>query len=140
MGDFITSQDYPAIRSALDLSIDTEVIPDSVIEQATNLAAAEQEIKERDPSWQTRPAVGQSHLKNAAVYLVAARIAPSIPDITREKRGQNQEYQREAVDWLARAAWLKGEATREISAARAGGVRPTRKFTIFGRASGGRGG
>jgi hypothetical protein len=136
---FIQTTDYGAVRAALDLSIDEVLLPDGLIEQKIWLDAAEEEVKRRDPGYASRGAVELQHLKNAAIYLLAARIAPSIPDIISERRGQGYQYNREPVNWPAREAKLKADADKEFAAVFSVVNPDATVLTWFDSAPGGRG-
>jgi len=139
MATFLAPGDYPSIRAALDISIDEVVLPDNVIGLSMYIDGADEEVKRRVPDYASKGSTDQQRMKNAAVYLCAARIAPSIPDIIRERRGQFQEYQREPVDWSARAEALRVEASKELSLVVTGGNLSSQRPCLFGRAPGGRG-
>lgn len=109
MTTLLTPTEYPSIRAALDLSLDSESLPDRVIELPIYLAAADLEVKTRDPDWATRTGDALIHLTNAAIYLTAARIAPAVPRLQGETFG-DYRYQLQSVDWEARAAALDSMA------------------------------
>jgi hypothetical protein len=136
---FVTSDQYPAVRAALGLDIDEVILPDETIEQQIYIDAAESEIKRRDTQWADRTGVQAAALVNAAIYFVAARIAPSMADIIGEKLGANQEYSRKAVDWPNRAIQLRASGERELSAATTAGNSTAYRPTFFGSAKGYRG-
>jgi hypothetical protein len=113
---FLDSSTYPQIRAALDLSLDAASLPDAIITQAIYAYDAEAEVIERDPN---APAylVGsdaRQRAVNAAVFLTAARLAPSLPAISAEKLGDWQES-RTPPDLEKLAASLRSMAARQIS-------------------------
>lgn len=134
-----TPAEYPAVRAALDLSINEVNLPDSIIGLSTHADRADEEVKRRDPDYASRGADDTKRLKRAAIYLCASYIAPSIPDITQETIGERQSYTRKAMDWPSRAIELVSDADREISIVLTGGKRSTARPPFFDVASGRRG-
>lgn len=134
----ITASEYPAVRAALDTSLDSTVLPDGVIGLPIYQGAAEAEVLWRDPSAASRSGAEQIRIKNAVVFLTAARLAPRLPQITGERFGEHG-YSRQAIDWTALAATLRADAAAELTAvlepANLTPARP-RAFTV---APGGRG-
>ena len=100
---------YPAIRAAIDLSLDSTALPDATIALPIFLDAADLEVKARDPLWATRMDDELTQLTNAAIYLTAARIAPALPRLLGETFG-DYRYQLQAVDMEARASALRSLA------------------------------
>lgn len=112
----LTSADWPAVRAVLDTSLDATTLPSATIEMAPFEPAAEIEAKARDPLWATRTGDDLTRLKNATVYLTAARIAPSLPAITRAELGGDFSFSRATVDWATRATDLLALAGTEFDA------------------------
>ena len=75
----LTSADYPAIRAALDVHLDSTLLPDSIIALNIYQGAAEMEVKRRDPLAETRTGDDATRVRLAAIYLCAAALAPAIP-------------------------------------------------------------
>lgn len=111
----LTSAAYPAVRAAIDLSLDTTTLPDSVIALSIYLDAADLEVKTRDPAWASRTGDALTHLTNAAIYLTAARLAVAIPRVSGEDFG-DYAIKIQAVDWEARARWLRSQAESALDA------------------------
>ena len=134
----LDASDYPAIRAAIDLSLDSTALPDDVIALPIYLLAADLEVKARDPLWATRADDELALLTNAAIYLTAARIAPAIPRLQGETFG-DYRYQLQAVDWEARAAWLRNQAAEALDTYLAVGDTTIDRPTRFAVARGCRG-
>lgn len=138
MGLLIDSTHHPAIRAALDVSLDTKTLPDATIALQIYLDAAEAEVIARDPLAASRTGDAETHIENAAIFLTAARLAPAIPQLVRVNRG-SVGYQRMNVDWTQRAAELRQLADAEIAAVLTPTETAPGRPTMFSRASGTRG-
>lgn len=134
----LTASEYSGIRAALDVSLDADMVPDSIIEEPIFGPAAELWVMEQDPLWSTRTGTAQRHLLNALTYYAASLIAPSMPAILSESQGP-YAYSRASVDWMKRAAELAGRAEEEIAAVLAPSQSVTRYPTFMTRAPGQRG-
>lgn len=109
------SVDPHAVRAVLDLSLDETALPDVVIFLAPFAEAALAEILRRDPDASTRTGAAAQRLNTAADYLTAARLAPALPVLVRERVGE-LESQFQATDWTARAVALRAQADAELTA------------------------
>jgi hypothetical protein len=134
----LASTAYPSIRAALDVSLDSTVLPDATIGLAIFQGAAEADVERQDPQWATRTGADATAIQNAAIYYTAARIAPSIPNITGEAIGDSS-YRREAVDWTARAAWLRSQGDAALASILTPTTVPADRPTFFAVAAGCRG-
>lgn len=105
----ITSADYPAVRSALDIRLDSTILPDSVIAQKTYHTAAELEVKRRDPDAESRTGDDLTRVQLATIYLLAAFLAPAVPYVTQQSLG-GSSFSVHDVDWKERAAQLRTRA------------------------------
>lgn len=139
MATLVGESDYPTVRAALDVTVDETVLPDAVITMPIYLDASDDEVKRRDPMWASRDEANRKRLVNAAILLLASRVAPAIPDITREQLGQFESYDRKAVDWPKRAAELRSDADALIAYVLSGGTKVSTMPTFFDVASGRRG-
>ena len=63
---------YPAIRAAIDTSLDSEALPDDVISLPIYAGAADAEVETRDPLWATRQGDPLVQLTNAETLIVPA--------------------------------------------------------------------
>jgi hypothetical protein len=111
----LTSASYPGIRAALDVSLDATVLPDAVIALSIYQGAGERDVEQQDPDWATRTGPEATALQNAAIYYIAARLAPAIPALTAEQFGAGQRYTREAFDAAAVAADLRARGDAELA-------------------------
>ena len=110
---FLTAAEYPSIRAALDVGLDDEALPDSIIELPIYSGAAELEILRRVPDLYTKSGVDKRKCINAMILLTAAYLAPAMPQITSETLGDvSRSYQ--SIDWLKFAAELRGRADGTI--------------------------
>lgn len=110
----LSEQHYPAIRAAIDTTLDDSVLPDAVIASPQYQAKAEREIIARDPMAETRTGDEQHRIILAAIYWTAALLCPAVPDITRQQQADWQ-YQRSAFDYRARADELLAMAAEELA-------------------------
>ena len=117
MATIVQSTDYPSVRAALDTSLDSTTLPDATIAFPIFLDAADLEIKRRDPLWASRSGDAATHLKNAAIYLTAALIAPAVRQVIEETLSANDyRYRLQPIDWAARAAELRALVEQELNA------------------------
>lgn len=111
----LTSADYPAIRAAIDTSLDTAALPDSTITLPIYLEAADLEVKRRDPNWASRIGDQATLLKHAAIYLTAALLVPAVPQIKRETFADH-EYDRQLMTAADLVASLRARASASLDA------------------------
>jgi hypothetical protein len=134
----LDSNDYGAIRGELGSAEDEERVPGELIVSAGFLPDALAEVLRRVPGAETLEGEARRRVRLAAVKLTAARLAPKLPNVTRESSGAGESYETEAVDVRALVAQLRAEAEVELSAAlgeEEGSLMPT----FFAAAPGGRG-
>jgi hypothetical protein len=105
--------DYIAVRAAMDLSLKEPNVPDSIIQLDIFQGAAEREVLARDPEAESREDDELARVKAAAVYLTAALLLPAVPQLLRERLG-DQTYERLQLDVAARVAALRKMAFREL--------------------------
>lgn len=110
----LTSTDYPSIRAAIDISLTATDLPDATIALDIFIGAAMREVLSRDPEAESRTGDDLARVKAAAVYLTAARLIVTLPQILRET-DLDTTYQRQAVDVAARAAELRALAEAELN-------------------------
>lgn len=130
----LNSSNYPAIRAALDTSLDSDMLPDSILDLDIYSGAADAWVIDRDASAESRTGSDGDRIKRAAVYYCAALLAPAVPSLV-EAKDERLSYKRAAVDWQARARELKAMADEEVSTVISTTVRPT----FFAVAAGTRG-
>jgi len=110
----ITSANYPAIRAAIDTSLDVVALPDATIALDIYAGAAMRDVLARDPLALSRTGDDLARVTAAAVYFAASRLILALPQIRRENYPE-QEYVRQEVDIWAHAAELRSLAEAEIS-------------------------
>ena len=134
---FLTAAEYASIRAALDVSLDADALPDSIIELPIYSGSAELEIYRRDPELYSRTGVHKRRCINAMILLTAAYLAPAMPQITSETLG-DVTHGYETINWIKLAAELRGRADSELSSViSATSVTPVP--SMFSVATGGRG-
>jgi hypothetical protein len=126
----LSSGDYPAVRAAIDVSLDELSLPDSIVGLDIYAGTAERYIASRTTG--TAEAA-----KAAAIYYLAALLAPSIPNITSERDEMGLRYERKPVDWAERSSQLQARAEEQIDLANEvttlSGDRPTMFAVARGR-------
>lgn len=110
----ITVADYPAVRAALDISLDAAAVPDAVIVLSIYHGAAELDVLARVPDAEGRAEPDLSRLRNAVIFLTAAKMARAVPAISAE-RTPTHEYTRHEVNWTKRGVELLADAERELA-------------------------
>jgi len=116
MTALLTTTEYPAIRAAIDTSLDTTVLPDSIIALDIYAGAARRDVLLLDATAESRTGDEFQHARNAAIYFCAARLIGALPQISRETSFDGSGYQRQAIDTTARAAELRGQASAALDA------------------------
>jgi len=138
MADLLPSDLYPSVRAAIDVSLSSAMLPDSVIALSIYKAAAIADVLAIDADAADRSGTELAHAQNAAVYFAAARIIAAVPQITRETR-DTHTYQRRDVDPAERAAELRSLASAELDAYLATDAATADIPTVFQAARGYRG-
>lgn len=136
----LTSDDYPAIRAALDVSLDSSNLPDSLIALDIYSNHADQLVYERDPDADDRTGEDANRIKRAAVYFCAALLAPVVVRITSlSVQTRDVSYSRPVFDPEQRAADLRAMAEAEIDEILTPDEEAPGRPTMFDVASGTRG-
>jgi hypothetical protein len=137
----ITSAHYPAIRAAVDTSLDAATLPDATLALPIFVPAAIDDVLAADPGAEARTDPTEvRRVQNAAIYYAAARVVVGLPSLKSE-RFDDYAYTYEQRDPAARAADLRGQAAAELArvlvaaAAPATALRPT-IFTVAGAPTG----
>lgn len=134
----LSEADYPAIRAAIDVSLDSALLPDSVIALDLYIGAGQRDVLAIDPDAETRTDDALLHAQTAAILFTAARLCGAVPQITLE-RFPDHEYRRQDVDANARASALRTLAEAELDAYLDPGDMVSDRPTRFALASGRRG-
>lgn len=141
---FLTAAEYPAIRAAIDITLDPSSLPDEVIGLPTYAGEAEQWVLTTDPG-AILYSPGSDEFKAAqvaAIFACAAMLTQMIPVLTGETWGQAYRYTRKETDLKALEATLWDRARTALG--RASGDAPSPETDkapsrfIFGLASAGR--
>jgi len=78
----LSSDEYPAIRAALDTELNTTTLPDSTIALIIYQSAADQDVLNLDPDAESRTGEDANHVLRAAIFFCAARLAPAVVRLT----------------------------------------------------------
>lgn len=135
----LTNLDYPEVRAAIQMGLGSSKVTDDVIAMSIFQGDAEDEVKRRIPTWETK--LGDDRIRRAAIFLTAARIAPRMTEIIQaDAINEAASWRKNATDWGAVAADLQKRADDLIGQVIAEDVTTTpRPFTFFTVASGTRG-
>lgn len=110
----LSAADWPAVRAALDVTLDSSALPDATIALDIFSGEAMREVEARVTDATTLTGDDALDVTAAAVYLTAANLAPSMPSLTRAS-GQYLDWQRKGMDWNQRAAELRARAEEKIA-------------------------
>src|SRR5436309_3365234 len=118
----LSAGSYDAIRKSLDLGLDEKALPDEVIEYPIYGPAAEADVTAADPLALTyaEGTVAKERCIRAAIFLTAARLAPSLPAIMQEAIG-DYRLQQQPPDLALLARTLRGLAQAELAQNMTGG-------------------
>lgn len=128
-----SATDYTAVRAALDVGLDAATLPDAIIALDTNQGAAEREVLARVPNAASKTGDDLLRCKSAAIWLTAANIAPSLPQLLRETQ-DGYTYTRQSRDADRLAQTLRERALEALRT-----VATTSRTAQFAVASGRRG-
>lgn len=112
----LTSDDYPEIRAAIDVSLTKSQPSDDVIGMSIYHAAAENDVLALDPSAESRTGEAAARARRAAIYFCAARLCPAVVRITSlSVNTRDVSYQRKSFDPDERANELRQMAEQELA-------------------------
>lgn len=134
----LSPSDWSAVRAALDITLTSVQLPDATIALDIFSGKAMREVEARVADATTLTGDDEIAVTNAAVFLTASFIAPSLPALT-QGRGQNLQWQRKGVDWNQRARDLREQAEAEIAGLLEPSSADAYRPTMFARARGRRG-
>lgn len=136
----LSSTDYPSIRAALDVDLDSSNLPDSTIALDIYSGAADALVYDRDPDADDRTGSDADRIKRAAVYFCAALLAPVVVRITSlAVQTRDVSYSRPVFDPAERAAELRALAEAEIDEVLTPAEEAPGRPTMFDTAAGTRG-
>ncbi len=111
----LSTADYPAIRAALDVSLNEQLLPNATIGQGIFLDAAEAELLRRVPTAASMTGDNLARVKRALVWLTAAYLAHSVVRITSlSVQTRDLSYSRQTFEPDEKAAELRARAEGEI--------------------------
>lgn len=110
----LTPADFPAVRAAIDVGLDSAALPDAVIALPIYQGAAERAIAAKVPGWDSLTGDLAARVEAATIYLTAALLCPAVPQLTRETM-PDYAYQALVSDPSARAAQLTRLADAELA-------------------------
>ncbi len=134
----LSTTNWPAVRAALDVSLDDKQLPDSIIGMDIYSGRAVREVTARVEGATALTGDSEKRVIAAAVFLTAANIAPALPSIMRAE-SQHLAIQRKEVDWNKRAADLRQAAEDEIAELLEPDTAVAYRPTMMARAKGRRG-
>lgn len=125
----LTVAEFPAVRAAIDITLDAKSLPDEVIGLPTYAGEAERWVLATDPaSVLYTPGSDQyAQAQVAAIFACAAMLVPMVPMLTGETYGQAYRYTRKEVDQAALEASLWDRARTALSRASGDAPVPTDK-------------
>lgn len=110
MAEYITTADYPAIRAAIDVTLDNRP-SDATITASAVADDAERELENLGYDHSEYGAADQALVKRAAVLTAAALLAPSLRSVLSQTITRNGvSYTIDRFDAEARAADLRARA------------------------------
>jgi hypothetical protein len=104
---------YEQIRKAIDIAIDSSILPDSTISMDVYQGEAEEEIIQRVGEYEGLSAAEQAHAVKAAILLTAALIAPNITAIP--YYATDGQFTRQPFNGSGRAERLRARADEELA-------------------------
>jgi len=136
----LSSDEYPAIRAAIDTELDTATLPDTIIALDIYAGAADQDVYARDPAADSRTGEDANRILRAAIYFCAARLCPVVVRVTSiNVSARDLNYSRPAFDPEKRSAELRQMAEEELAEVLEPDEETPLRPTMFNTASGTRG-
>jgi hypothetical protein len=135
--ELVTRLEYRHIRSAIDLAIDDEALPDDVISLPIFLGRARVNVKYQDVLWRTRTGDEWQHLVNATVYFTAAYLVLPLVRNDQETFGTRWAFKRTLIDPETLSTTLAGIAQTELDAVLNVGSLDAERPTMFTLANAG---
>ena len=136
----LTPADWGAVRASIDVSLTATELPDATIALPIYVDAAEAEVVALDPLALTYTAgtANNVSVRNAAIFLTAARLAYVVPVLKRETMTDGYSYERAIVEPAALEKRLRTLALAAVDAVLASSSSSSTIPTFFTRATGGR--
>ena len=139
MAMYLTPAEFPAVRAAIDISLDASNLPDDVVALPMYAPEAERWVLAMNLVAAGYAPGSEAYLKTqvAAIFACAALVVPAVPNLTGEWWGNEARYTRKEFDPVALQATLWERARSALRSAaplpvEAVGAAP-RRF-IFARA------
>ena len=105
----ISASEYPAIRANIHYRLTAKLMPDTMIALPTFAPEAELDLLALLPDAESFTGTKLSRAKNVVIYWTAARLIPSVPQVTSHSfLGDRQAFQ--TVDWEKHVEYLLGRA------------------------------
>lgn len=136
----LTSADWPAVRQAVHVSMDANLLPTATIELDIYSGAADQDVIKLDPDAESRTGDEALAITRAAVFYCAARLCPvvdwflNLSTTTRDLR-----WSRQLPPAEQRANELRGMAVEEINEVLTPGAEAASMPRMFTKVTGTRG-
>ncbi len=113
----LTSADWPAVRQAVHVSMDTNLLPTATIAMNIYSGAADRDVLKLDPDAESRTGEDENRVTRAAIFYCAARLC-SVVDwfLNLSTTARDLRYSRQLSPAEQRANELRGMAVEEINA------------------------
>lgn len=109
----ISVVEYPAVRAAVHYRLTSKRLPDDFIALPIFAPEAELDLLALLPNAETFTGTRLSRAKNVVIYWTAARLVPSIPQVTSHSfLGDRQSFQ--TIDWQDHIDYLLGKADENL--------------------------
>jgi hypothetical protein len=135
----LTASEYPAIRAAIDVTLDSELLPDATIGLPLYAGAAEAWVLSRLPTADSLAEPARTAAVRAAMWRCAALLVPAVPQIVSESTQADHAYTRQGLDIAKRVAQLMALAEEALAEATPADDVGAPMPTMFTLATGGRG-
>lgn len=116
MADYLTSADYPSIRSWVHTDLDEDSISDSTLDDLDILEDAEDEVERRGITYSSLTTAQKAKVKRAAIKLAAAYLAPAVRGlVVNNLQRQGLSYTVPAYSGEKRADELREDALKMLN-------------------------
>lgn len=140
MAQIIESDSYPAIRMAIDSTLNATQLSDELIGMDIYHGASEREVKKRVSTWASATGDDLLRLKAAVIFLTAARLCYVVTRVTSlSVQARDVSYSKAIFKPEERAEYLRRMAEDELSEVLEPSETDSNRPEMFRRISGTRG-
>lgn len=110
----VTTTEYPAVRAAIHYRLKAKDLPDATIGLPIFVPESELDLLALLPDAESFTGTKLSRAKNVVIYWTAARLIPSVPQVTAQSfLGDREQFQ--TIDWEKHIEYLLRRADQNLA-------------------------